>query len=69
MNTNFNTQITINPENLSMEEFEEFEQLKEQLRPLLEIFLKLMMMELKLIFKEDSFQLMIQMSSKGMTVQ
>ena len=33
MNTNFNTQITINPENLSMEEFEEFEQLKEQLRP------------------------------------
>ncbi|WP_410319428.1 OB-fold nucleic acid binding domain-containing protein [Methanobrevibacter sp.] len=33
MNTNFNTQITINPENLSVEEFEEFEQLREQLRP------------------------------------
>ena len=33
MNTNFNTQITINPENLTVEEFEEFEQLREQLRP------------------------------------
>ena len=33
MNTNFNTQITINPENLSMEEIEEFEQIREQLRP------------------------------------
>lgn len=33
MNTNFNTQITINPENLSQEELEEFEQIKEQLRP------------------------------------
>ena len=33
MNTNFNTQITINPENLSEEEIEEFSQLREQLRP------------------------------------
>ncbi|WP_407422113.1 OB-fold nucleic acid binding domain-containing protein [Methanobrevibacter sp.] len=33
MNTNFNTQITINPENLSMEEIEEFERIREQLRP------------------------------------
>ena len=33
MNTNFNTQITINPENLSDEEIEEFAQLREQLRP------------------------------------
>ena len=33
MNTNFNTQITINPENLSVEEVEEFERLREQLRP------------------------------------
>ena len=33
MNTNFNTQITINPENLSEEEIEEFTQLREQLRP------------------------------------
>ena len=33
MNTNFNTQITINPENLSMEEMEEFERIREQLRP------------------------------------
>ena len=33
MNTNFNTQITINPENLSEEEMEEFAQLREELRP------------------------------------
>ena len=33
MNTNFNTQITINPENLSMEEIEEFDRIREQLRP------------------------------------
>ena len=33
MNTGFNTQITINPENLSIEEIEEFERIREQLRP------------------------------------
>ena len=33
MNTNFNTQITINPENLSIEELDEFETIREQLRP------------------------------------
>ena len=33
MNTNFNTQITINPENLSIEELDEFESLKAELRP------------------------------------
>ena len=33
MNTNFNTQITINPENLSIEEIEEFDRIREQLRP------------------------------------
>ena len=33
MNTNFNTQITINPENLTMEELDEFEAIREQLRP------------------------------------
>ena len=33
MNTNFNTQITINPENLSVEELDEFERIKEQLIP------------------------------------
>ena len=33
MNTNFNTQITINPENLTIEELDEFEAIKEQLRP------------------------------------
>ena len=33
MNTNFNTQITNNPENLSMEEIEEFDRIREQLRP------------------------------------
>ena len=33
MNTNFNTQITINPENLTTEELDEFEGIREQLRP------------------------------------
>ncbi len=33
MNTNFNTQITINPENLTIEELDEFESIREQLRP------------------------------------
>ena len=33
MNTNFNTQITINPENLSMEDLDAFNDLREQLRP------------------------------------
>ena len=33
MNTNFNTQITINPENLTIEEIDEFEGIREQLRP------------------------------------
>ena len=33
MNTNFNTQITINPENLTEEELMEFERIREQLRP------------------------------------
>ena len=33
MNTNFNTQITINPENLTEEELAEFERIREQLRP------------------------------------
>lgn len=33
MNTNFNTQITINPENLTIEELDEFENIREQLRP------------------------------------
>ena len=33
MNTNFNTQITINPENLSVEEFDELNSLKSELRP------------------------------------
>ncbi|WP_405305316.1 OB-fold nucleic acid binding domain-containing protein [Methanobrevibacter sp.] len=33
MNTNFNTQITINPENLTEEELMEFERIKEQLTP------------------------------------
>ena len=33
MNTTFNTQITINPKNLSEEEFSQFEQIKDQLRP------------------------------------
>ncbi|MGX8693734.1 MAG: OB-fold nucleic acid binding domain-containing protein [Methanobrevibacter sp.] len=33
MNTNFNTQITINPENLTEEELIEFERIREQLRP------------------------------------
>jgi replication factor A1 len=33
MNTNFNTQITINPENLTIEELNEFENIREQLRP------------------------------------
>ena len=33
MNTNFNTQITINPENLSVEEIDEFDRIREQLRP------------------------------------
>ena len=33
MNTNFNTQITINPENLTIEELDEFEGIREQLRP------------------------------------
>ena len=33
MNTNFNTQITINPENLTVEELDEFESIREQLRP------------------------------------
>ena len=33
MNTNFNTQITINPENLTAEEVDEFENIREQLRP------------------------------------
>ena len=32
MNTNFNTQITINPENLSIEELDELNALKEELR-------------------------------------
>ena len=33
MNTNFNTQITINPENLSAEELDELNSLREELRP------------------------------------
>ena len=33
MNTNFNTQITINPTNLTPEELDEFEAIREQLRP------------------------------------
>ena len=33
MNTNFNTQITINPTNLTAEELDEFESIREQLRP------------------------------------
>ncbi|WP_458403091.1 OB-fold nucleic acid binding domain-containing protein [Methanobrevibacter sp.] len=33
MNTNFNTQITVNPENLTIEELDEFEAIREQLRP------------------------------------
>ena len=33
MNTNFNTQITVNPENLSIEELDEFESLRSELRP------------------------------------
>ena len=33
MNTTFNTQITINPKNLSEEESSQFEQIKDQLRP------------------------------------
>ena len=33
MNTNFNTQITINPENLSIEEYDEFDSLRAELRP------------------------------------
>ena len=33
MNTNFNTQISINPENLTIEELDEFEGIREQLRP------------------------------------
>ena len=33
MNTNFNTQITINPQNLTVEESDEFNTIKEQLRP------------------------------------
>ncbi len=33
MNTNFNTQITINPENLSIEELDELSALREELRP------------------------------------
>lgn len=34
MNTNFNTQITINPENLSIEDLDAFNELREQLRPM-----------------------------------
>lgn len=34
MNTNFNTQITINPENLSTEELDELNKLREELRPI-----------------------------------
>lgn len=34
MNTNFNTQITINPNNLSVEEMDLFDKLREQLRPI-----------------------------------
>lgn len=34
MNTGFNTQITINPDNLSIEEKDLFDKLKEQLRPI-----------------------------------
>ncbi|WP_405291624.1 OB-fold nucleic acid binding domain-containing protein [Methanobrevibacter sp.] len=33
MNTNFNTQITVNPTNLTSEELDEFEAIREQLRP------------------------------------
>ena len=33
MNTNVNTQITINPETLTIEELDEFESIREQLRP------------------------------------
>ena len=33
MNTNFNTQITINPQNLSIEELDELETLREELHP------------------------------------
>ena len=33
MNTNFNTQISINPQNLSIEQLDEFESLKNELRP------------------------------------
>ena len=34
MNTNFNTQITINPENLSVEEFDELDELRADLHPI-----------------------------------
>ena len=33
MNTNFNTQVTINPQNLPIEQLEELEELKQELRP------------------------------------
>ena len=33
MNTNFNTQITVNPKNLSMEEIDQFEDLRNELHP------------------------------------
>ena len=33
MNTNFNTQITLNPENLSVEEYDELNELRNELRP------------------------------------
>jgi replication factor A1 len=33
MNTNFNTQITINPQNLSLEQLDEFENLRNELHP------------------------------------
>ena len=33
MNTNFNTQITINPQNLSIEEYDELDELRNDLRP------------------------------------
>ena len=33
MNTNFNTQITVNPENLPDEQLDEFDKLREELGP------------------------------------
>ena len=34
MNTNFNTQITLNPNNLTDEELDYFDKLREQIKPI-----------------------------------